>query len=153
MLRHVRYAWFPVLETCFSLHAWFPLLCWDMFLILFSQNSLCLIQVGAVAVFVTRHRQLVGGGKEELQHIVRVIVLNMVCTSLPLSILNGLNFCILFSEIKRYRGIKQWFSWNISISSKPIEASPLGCQNSLWMSQGPRLSHDSSSHCSTQKCM
>ncbi|KAE8009071.1 hypothetical protein FH972_005527 [Carpinus fangiana] len=34
--------------------------------------------VGAVAVFVTRHRQLVGGGKEELQHIVRVIVLNMV---------------------------------------------------------------------------
>jgi hypothetical protein len=74
---------------------------------LFSQNSLRLIQVGAVAVFVTRHRQLVGGGKKELQHIVRVIVLNMVCTSLSLSILNGLNFCILFSERKRYRGIKQ----------------------------------------------
>jgi hypothetical protein len=78
-----------------------------MLFFLFSQNSLCLIQVGAVAVFVTRHRQLVGGGKKELQHIVRVIVLNMVCSSLSLSILNGLHFCILFSDIKRYRGIKQ----------------------------------------------
>ncbi|KAG6651929.1 RHOMBOID-like protein 10, chloroplastic [Carya illinoinensis] len=33
--------------------------------------------VGAVAVFVMRHRQLVGGGKEDLQHIARVVVLNM----------------------------------------------------------------------------
>nr|XP_023916064.1 RHOMBOID-like protein 10, chloroplastic isoform X1 [Quercus suber]POF06054.1 isoform 2 of rhomboid-like protein 10, chloroplastic [Quercus suber] len=34
--------------------------------------------VGAVAVFTTRHRQLVGRGKEDLQHIAQVIVLNMV---------------------------------------------------------------------------
>ncbi|THF94209.1 hypothetical protein TEA_029979 [Camellia sinensis var. sinensis] len=34
--------------------------------------------VGSVSVFVLRHRSLVGGGKEDLQHIARVIVLNMV---------------------------------------------------------------------------
>ncbi|KAM3741510.1 hypothetical protein ACB098_07G000500 [Castanea mollissima] len=34
--------------------------------------------VGAVAVFATRHRQLFGRGKEDLQHIAQVIVLNMV---------------------------------------------------------------------------
>ncbi|XP_057422315.1 RHOMBOID-like protein 10, chloroplastic [Lotus japonicus] len=34
--------------------------------------------VGSVAVFVLRHRDIVGGGKEDLQHIARVIVLNMV---------------------------------------------------------------------------
>ncbi|GMY39194.1 RHOMBOID-like protein 10, chloroplastic isoform X2 [Fagus crenata] len=34
--------------------------------------------VGAVAVFATRHRQLVGRGKEDLQQIAQVIVLNMV---------------------------------------------------------------------------
>ncbi|KAK4271150.1 hypothetical protein QN277_019886 [Acacia crassicarpa] len=34
--------------------------------------------VGSVAVFVLRHRELVGGGKEDLQQIAHVIVLNMV---------------------------------------------------------------------------
>ncbi|XP_021891654.1 RHOMBOID-like protein 10, chloroplastic isoform X1 [Carica papaya] len=34
--------------------------------------------VGSVAVFVTRHRGMIGGGREELQHIAQVIVLNMV---------------------------------------------------------------------------
>ncbi|KAK7302444.1 hypothetical protein RJT34_13334 [Clitoria ternatea] len=34
--------------------------------------------VGSVAVFVLRHKDLVGGGKEDLQHIARVIALNMV---------------------------------------------------------------------------
>lgn len=34
--------------------------------------------VGSVAVYVTRHKRLTGGGKEHLQHIVRVILLNMV---------------------------------------------------------------------------
>lgn len=29
-------------------------------------------------MFVLRHRDIVGGGKEDLQHIARVIVLNMV---------------------------------------------------------------------------
>ncbi|KAL7001999.1 hypothetical protein U1Q18_003147 [Sarracenia purpurea var. burkii] len=33
--------------------------------------------VGSFAVFILRHRGLVGGGKEDLQHIARVIVLNM----------------------------------------------------------------------------
>lgn len=35
-------------------------------------------QVGSVGVFVLRHRSLVGGGKEDLQQIAHVIVLNMV---------------------------------------------------------------------------
>ncbi|TKY71328.1 RHOMBOID protein 10 [Spatholobus suberectus] len=34
--------------------------------------------VGSVAVFVLRHKDLVGGGKEHLQHIAQVIALNMV---------------------------------------------------------------------------
>ncbi|XP_057977889.1 RHOMBOID-like protein 10, chloroplastic [Malania oleifera] len=34
--------------------------------------------VGSVAVFVVRHRRMVGGGKEDLQHIARIIFLNMV---------------------------------------------------------------------------
>ncbi|XP_015886273.2 RHOMBOID-like protein 10, chloroplastic isoform X2 [Ziziphus jujuba] len=34
--------------------------------------------VGSFAVFVIRHRGLVGGGKEELQHIVRIVAINMV---------------------------------------------------------------------------
>ncbi|KAJ3677035.1 hypothetical protein LUZ60_002759 [Juncus effusus] len=34
--------------------------------------------VGAFAVFITRHRKLIGGAKNELQHIAQVIVLNMV---------------------------------------------------------------------------
>lgn len=34
--------------------------------------------VGSVGVFVLRHRSLVGGGKEDLQQIAHVIVLNMV---------------------------------------------------------------------------
>ncbi|KAJ1419954.1 Rhomboid-like superfamily [Sesbania bispinosa] len=33
--------------------------------------------VGSVAVFVLRHKDLVGGGKEDLQHIAHVIALNM----------------------------------------------------------------------------
>ena len=36
-------------------------------------------QVGSVAVFVMRHRGQVGGGRSQLQHIVNVIALNMVC--------------------------------------------------------------------------
>lgn len=38
-----------------------------------------LIQVGSFAVFVARHRKLVGRGKEDLQHISQIIILNMVC--------------------------------------------------------------------------
>ncbi|XP_019418477.1 PREDICTED: RHOMBOID-like protein 10, chloroplastic [Lupinus angustifolius] len=34
--------------------------------------------VGSVAVFVLRHKDIVGGGKEDLLHIARVIALNMV---------------------------------------------------------------------------
>ncbi|KAK9110266.1 hypothetical protein Sjap_018326 [Stephania japonica] len=34
--------------------------------------------VGSFAVFVLRHRSLVGGGKQDLQHVAHVIVLNMV---------------------------------------------------------------------------
>ncbi|KAH1207880.1 RHOMBOID-like protein 10, chloroplastic [Glycine max] len=34
--------------------------------------------VGSVAVFVLRHKDLVGGGKKDLQHIAQVIALNMV---------------------------------------------------------------------------
>ncbi|XP_054800363.1 RHOMBOID-like protein 10, chloroplastic isoform X2 [Prosopis cineraria] len=34
--------------------------------------------VGSVAVFVLRHRELVGGGQEDLQHIAHIIVLNMI---------------------------------------------------------------------------
>ncbi|XP_061337204.1 RHOMBOID-like protein 10, chloroplastic [Gastrolobium bilobum] len=34
--------------------------------------------VGSVAVFVLRHKDLVGGGKEDLQQIARIIALNMV---------------------------------------------------------------------------
>ncbi|MED6119521.1 RHOMBOID-like protein 10, chloroplastic [Stylosanthes scabra] len=34
--------------------------------------------VGSVAVFVLRHKDIVGGGKEDLQHIAHVIALNMV---------------------------------------------------------------------------
>ncbi|KAF7803641.1 RHOMBOID-like protein 10, chloroplastic isoform X1 [Senna tora] len=34
--------------------------------------------VGSLAVFVLRHRELVGGGKEDLQHIAHILVLNMV---------------------------------------------------------------------------
>lgn len=33
--------------------------------------------VGSFAVFILRHRTLVGGGKDDLQHIARVILLNM----------------------------------------------------------------------------
>lgn len=34
-------------------------------------------------MFVLRHRDIVGGGKEDLQHIVRVIALNMVSFFIP----------------------------------------------------------------------
>ncbi|KAJ7968087.1 RHOMBOID-like protein [Quillaja saponaria] len=34
--------------------------------------------VGSFAVFVLRHRSIVGGGREDLQHIAQVIILNMV---------------------------------------------------------------------------
>nr|XP_027187783.1 RHOMBOID-like protein 10, chloroplastic isoform X2 [Cicer arietinum] len=34
--------------------------------------------VGSVAVFVLRHKDLVGGGKKDLQHIAQVIAINMV---------------------------------------------------------------------------
>ncbi|WJX68315.1 hypothetical protein P8452_52695 [Trifolium repens] len=34
--------------------------------------------VGSVAVFVLRHKDIVGGGKKDLQHIAQVIALNMV---------------------------------------------------------------------------
>lgn len=42
-----------------------------------------MIQVGSVAVFVLRHRHIVGGGKEDLLHIARVIALNMVSVFIP----------------------------------------------------------------------
>lgn len=35
-------------------------------------------QVGSFAVFVLRHRDIVRGSDQDLQHIMRVIVLNMV---------------------------------------------------------------------------
>ncbi|KAK9286084.1 hypothetical protein L1049_014464 [Liquidambar formosana] len=44
--------------------------------------------VGSVAVFVMRHRGLAGGGKEDLQHIARVIILNMAIGLLSKSIDN-----------------------------------------------------------------
>ena len=42
-----------------------------------------MIQVGSVAVFVLRHKDLVGGGKKDLQHIAQVIALNMVSVFIP----------------------------------------------------------------------
>ncbi|KAH1237654.1 RHOMBOID-like protein 10, chloroplastic [Glycine max] len=39
--------------------------------------------VGSVAVFVLRHKDLVGGGKKDLQHIAQVIALNMVSVFIP----------------------------------------------------------------------
>jgi len=44
-----------------------------------------MVQVGSVAVFVLRHKDLVGGGKKDLQHIAQVIALNMVSVSFPVS--------------------------------------------------------------------
>ncbi|KAL5156993.1 RHOMBOID-like protein 10, chloroplastic [Glycine soja] len=38
----------------------------------------CYTYVGSVAEFVLRHKDLVGGGKKDLQHIAQVIALNMV---------------------------------------------------------------------------
>lgn len=42
-----------------------------------------MIQVGSVAVFVLRHKNLVGGGKGDLLHIAHVIALNMVSVFIP----------------------------------------------------------------------
>ncbi|KAG4955686.1 hypothetical protein JHK85_042066 [Glycine max] len=47
----------------------------------FSRHRFALpsaLWVGSVAVFVLRHKDLVGGGKKDLQHIAQVIALNMV---------------------------------------------------------------------------
>lgn len=33
--------------------------------------------VGSFAVFIMRHRNILGGGKEELQHLAKVIIFNM----------------------------------------------------------------------------
>ncbi|XP_058089573.1 RHOMBOID-like protein 10, chloroplastic [Magnolia sinica] len=44
--------------------------------------------VGSFAVFILRHRNLIGGGMEDLQHIVRVIVLNMAIGTLSKGIDN-----------------------------------------------------------------
>lgn len=55
-----------------------------------------LSQVGSFAVFVIRHRGLVGGGKEELQHIARIIAINMVCSSPMYK--NGINFVIRYEK-------------------------------------------------------
>ncbi|XP_020221451.1 RHOMBOID-like protein 10, chloroplastic isoform X1 [Cajanus cajan] len=48
--------------------------------------------VGSVAVFVLRHKDIVGGGKEGLQHIAQVIVLNMVIGLLSTGIDNWGHF-------------------------------------------------------------
>ncbi|KAF7142753.1 hypothetical protein RHSIM_Rhsim05G0118600 [Rhododendron simsii] len=62
-------------------------------------------QVGSFAVFILRHRGLIGGGTEDLQHIARVIVLNMVspspflCLKPCLWILWVLGFCLKVSTI------------------------------------------------------
>lgn len=46
-----------------------------------------MVQVGSIAVFVLRHKDLVGGGRKDLQHIAQVIALNMVKVSFPVSLL------------------------------------------------------------------
>ncbi|XP_057431538.1 RHOMBOID-like protein 10, chloroplastic isoform X2 [Lotus japonicus] len=55
--------------------------------------------VGSVAVFVLRHRDIVGGGKEDLQHIARVIVLNMVIGILSRGIDNWGHVSILIRRL------------------------------------------------------
>ena len=52
-------------------------------LTIFISNTLYMIQVGSVAVFVLRHKDIVGGGKEDLLHIAHVIALNMVSVFIP----------------------------------------------------------------------
>lgn len=49
-----------------------------------------------MAVFVMRHRGQDGGGKRELQHIVNVIALNMVCTSCIISPIHLMVICFPF---------------------------------------------------------
>lgn len=44
-----------------------------------------------MAMFTLRHRGLIGGGKEDITHIAKVIVLNMVI--LPTSYLEYCKFC------------------------------------------------------------
>lgn len=70
-----------------------------------------MIQVGSVAVFVLRHKDLVGGGKKDLQHIAQVIAINMVSDS----------FLVLVSELGDLDSTKL----NDAISSKPIQLSYL----------------------------
>lgn len=45
-----------------------------------------------MAMFTLRHRGLIGGGKEDITHIAKVIVLNMVFS--PLLTLNTANFVL-----------------------------------------------------------
>lgn len=55
-----------------------------------------MIQVGSVAVFVLRHKDIVGGGKEDLLHIAQVIALNMVSIFIPC--VSGIE-CFLLSKL------------------------------------------------------
>lgn len=58
-----------------------------------------MVQVGSIAVFVLRHKDLVGGGRKDLQHIAQVIALNMVKVSFPVSLLI-LQSCYFYNSIE-----------------------------------------------------
>lgn len=60
-------------------------------------------KVGSLAVFVLRHRSLLGGGKQDLQQIARVVALNMVQTSFYLKSFAG-NVWLRWWKIFIYAG-------------------------------------------------